>query len=117
MQQWRPTQPPPPSAAGSEVHTAGSAPQPSRQHAPVPQWPGQSPDALPQLLATLRCFSKDSTVVLIEHSDRGVWEGQVYGYPPELKNFFRAVEADGLWQPSVVRDVGRHITLRMVRRK
>ena len=74
-------------------------------------------NGLPQLLATLRCLSKDSTVVLIEHSDRGVWEGQVYGYPPELKNFFRAVEADGLWQPSVVRDVGRHITLRMVRRK
>lgn len=74
-------------------------------------------NALPQLLATLRCLSKDSTVVLIEHSDRGAWEGQAYGYPPELKNFFCAVEEAGLWQASVVRDVGRHITLRMVRRE
>ena len=75
-------------------------------------------EALPQLLTTLRCLSNDATVVLIEHTDRGLWESQTaYSYPPELERFFKAIEEDGLWQPSVVRDVGRHITLRMVRRK
>ncbi len=55
------------------------------------------------------------TVVLFEHTDRGLWEGD-YLYPLDLARFLAAVEAEGRWESTVVRDVGRHITLRMVRR-
>ena len=75
--------------------------------------------AMPMLLATLTRLSSAATVVLIEHTDRGTWDtesDQPYGYPRDLQRFLDAVEAEAIWQPTVVRDIGRHITLRMVRR-
>ena len=71
--------------------------------------------AMLPLLATLRRVSHEGTVVLIEHTDRALWEGD-YVYPLDLAGFLAAVEAEGRWESTIVRDVGRHITLRMVRR-
>jgi len=65
------------------------------------------------LLCSLRSLSLATTVALFEHTDLGVSETD---YPPDLSAFFRAVELDGLWLPTIVRDHGRHITLRMVHR-
>lgn len=65
------------------------------------------------LVRSLRCLSGSSTVVVIEHTDRADSSGA--DYPPDLQNFFRVLAEDGLWSPSVVRDHGRRITIRMVR--
>jgi len=65
-----------------------------------------------ELLLTLRQLSNVSTVVLLEHTDRADNEQE---FPPDLKLFLVAVAADGLWLPSIVKDHGRHITIRMVR--
>eukprot|EP01051_Picozoa_sp_SAG22_P005870 SAG22_NODE_363_length_11694_cov_40.815783_9_plen_129_part_00 len=64
------------------------------------------------LLATLRMLSSESTVVLIEHTDRS---NMTTAFPEDLKHFLALVADDGLWRPTIVRDVGRHITVRMVR--
>jgi protein N-lysine methyltransferase METTL21A len=64
------------------------------------------------LVQTLRSLSKPSTVVLIEHTDRS---SDPHDYPYDLQNFLKAVIADGLWSATVVRDLGRHLTVRMVR--
>ena len=36
-------------------------------------------------------------------------------FPPDLACFLSAVAAEGLWAPAVVRDHGRHLTLRMAK--
>ena len=66
------------------------------------------------LVATLKDLSRPSTVVLIEHTDRG---GQASGiYPRDLRLFVAALaDGDGAWAATVVRDHGRHILLRLVR--
>lgn len=64
------------------------------------------------LIHTLRCLSRISTIVLIEHTDRQDCASE---YPQDMRNFFRLVEDDKVWFPSVVRDHGRHLTVRMVR--
>ena len=69
-------------------------------------------EALPELLSTLRHLSTASTIVLIEHTDRGVIADE---FPKDLQFFFAAVAADKLWWPVVVRDDGCHITLRLAR--
>jgi len=63
------------------------------------------------LLRTLRQLSSASTVVLIEHTDRGVEEDE---FPLDMRHFLNLVAAEGRWTPTVVRDHGRHITIRMV---
>ena len=63
------------------------------------------------LLRTLRELSSASTVVLIEHTDRG---NGTLDWPCDLLHFLDLVAAEGLWRPTVVRDLGRHITIRMV---
>tara|TARA_B110001452_G_C15141962_1_gene397625 strand:+ start:51 stop:896 length:846 start_codon:yes stop_codon:yes gene_type:complete len=68
-------------------------------------------DAHEGLLQTLRRVSSASTVVLIEHTDRG---GEQDEFPPDLLSFLKLVRSEGRWKPTVVRDYGRHITLRMV---
>ena len=68
---------------------------------------------VPQLLQTLQRLSSATTVVLIEHTDRG---NSATEFPLDLMRFLEAVHAEGMWQPTVVRDVGRHITLRMTKR-
>jgi predicted nicotinamide N-methyase len=64
------------------------------------------------LLRTIRNLSTPTTVVIIEHTDRG--NSAKTRYPTDLEDFLKAVIKDGLWQPTIVRDHGRHITLRMV---
>jgi hypothetical protein len=64
------------------------------------------------LLRTIRNLSTPTTVVIIEHTDRG--NSAETRYPNDLEDFLKAVIKDGLWQPTIVRDHGRHITLRMV---
>jgi len=64
------------------------------------------------MVRSLRCLSGPSTVVIIEHTDRN---GSDDDYPSDLRHFFRLLAEDGLWSPSVVRDHGRYLTLRMVR--
>ena len=64
------------------------------------------------LLRTIRNLSTPTTVVIIEHTDRG--NSAQTRYPTDLEDFLKAVIKDGLWQPTIVRDHGRHITLRMV---
>jgi predicted nicotinamide N-methyase len=64
------------------------------------------------LLRTIRNLSTPTTVVIIEHTDRG--NSAKTRYPNDLEDFLKAVIEDGLWQPTIVRDHGRHITLRMV---
>ena len=68
-------------------------------------------DAHEGLLQTLRRVSSASTVVLIEHTDRG---GEQDEFPLDLLSFLKLVRSEGRWKPTVVRDYGRHITLRMV---
>jgi len=63
------------------------------------------------LLRTLRTLSTVSTVVLLEHTDRG---NETDEYPCDMLHFLQLVDAEGLWKPTVVRDLGRHITIRMV---
>ena len=63
------------------------------------------------LVQTLRRLSNSSTVVLLEHTDRGSDESE---YPHDLANFLEAVAEDKLWQPTVIRDHGRHLMIRMV---
>uniref|UniRef100_A0A7S0IZV2 Calmodulin-lysine N-methyltransferase n=1 Tax=Calcidiscus leptoporus TaxID=127549 RepID=A0A7S0IZV2_9EUKA len=70
--------------------------------------------AVPALVKTLGCLTDTAAVVLIEHTDRGPEAAE---YPLDLVYFLEMVEADGLWQPTVVRDHGRHITVRMVRKQ
>lgn len=69
-------------------------------------------EALPELLSTLRHLSIASTIVLIEHTDRGILAEE---FPRDLQFFLDAIAADKLWRPVVVRDHGRHITLRLAR--
>ena len=66
------------------------------------------------LLRTIRNLSTPTTVVIIEHTDRGNNSADKTRYPTDLEDFLKAVIKDGLWQPTIVRDHGRHITLRMV---
>jgi len=65
------------------------------------------------LVQSLRRFSSPSTVVLIEHTDRS---SDSSCYPTDLLLFLKVVAEDGLWRASIVRDHGRHITVRMVYR-
>jgi hypothetical protein len=67
------------------------------------------------LTKTLRALSGQETVVLIEHTDRLTGNGD--DYPSDLIHFFKCVEKDALWTCTIVRDHGRHLTLRMVRTK
>eukprot|EP00286_Rhodomonas_abbreviata_P006349 CAMPEP_0181338048 /NCGR_PEP_ID=MMETSP1101-20121128/28411_1 /TAXON_ID=46948 /ORGANISM="Rhodomonas abbreviata, Strain Caron Lab Isolate" /LENGTH=313 /DNA_ID=CAMNT_0023448717 /DNA_START=8 /DNA_END=947 /DNA_ORIENTATION=+ len=68
------------------------------------------------LTATLRALSEASTVVLIEHTDRDGKEVNNGGvYPKDLLEFLQELEADALWTPTIVKDHGRHLTLRLVR--
>lgn len=62
--------------------------------------------------STLRSLSDKDTVVLIEHTDRETGKGN--DYPIDLMSFFKVLEAGGLWTPSIIRDHGRHLTVRMV---
>jgi len=64
------------------------------------------------LIHTLCCLSQISSIVLIEHTDRGNCATK---YPEDMLHFLRLVEDDQRWFPSVVRDHGRHLTVRMVR--
>lgn len=72
-------------------------------------------DAQEFMVQSLRRLSGPSTVVMIEHTDRTGGSGETY--PADLLNFLGLLAEDGLWSPAVVRDNGRHITLRMVRRR
>ncbi len=67
------------------------------------------------LVATLRAASGPATVVVIGHSDRSGADDSAEAYPDDLRAFFAAVAADGLWRPAVVADQGRHLALRLVR--
>jgi len=71
-------------------------------------------DAHAALLQTLGHLSTNTTVVLIEHTDRG---NETEEFPCDLVAFLDLVAAEGLWKPTIVRDCGRHITLRMVQRE
>ena len=68
-------------------------------------------DAHEGLLRTLEQLASATTVVLIEHTDRGK---EAHEYPCDLLLFLKRVAAEGRWKPTVVRDSGRHITIRMV---
>ena len=68
-------------------------------------------DAHEALLRTLEQLGSATTVVLIEHTDRGK---EAHEYPCDLLLFLKRVGAEGRWKPTVVRDSGRHITIRMV---
>ena len=70
--------------------------------------------AHPALVATLRALSTETTVVVIEHTDRSGASGED-AFPKDLRGFLECVAEDGLWTPRVVADHGRHLTLRMVR--
>ena len=63
------------------------------------------------LLLTLQQLSSSSTVVLLEHTDRGNLSDE---FPRDLQHFLDLVIEEGLWAPTIVYDCGRHITLRMV---
>jgi len=67
------------------------------------------------LIRTLRCLSHSDTVVLIEHTDRAGGESGGM-HPEDMRQFISLLAKDGLWTTKVVKDHGRHITLRMVRR-
>jgi len=71
-------------------------------------------DATAALVKSLRHLSCPSTVVVIEHTDRSNCS---VTYPSDLLKFFAAIQEDGLWSATVVRDEGRNITIRMVRRQ
>lgn len=66
------------------------------------------------LVRTLRHLSCPNTVVLIEHTDR---DNDDTEYPKDMCDFLQTIREDGLWQPTVVRDHGRHLTIRMVYRE
>ena len=68
-------------------------------------------DAHEGLLRTLEQLATATTVVLIEHTDRGK---EAHEFPCDLLLFLKRVAAEGRWKPTVVRDSGRHITVRMV---
>jgi hypothetical protein len=66
------------------------------------------------LLEAMGSASGESTVVLVEHTDRSGGDGSTY--PWDLRRFVERVAEGGRWTPTVVRDRGRHISLRMVGR-
>ena len=65
------------------------------------------------LLQTLSAVSGKATVVLIEHTDRAGGDGQEL--PPDLVRFVAKAATEGIWHTAIVRNHGRHLTLRMVR--
>jgi hypothetical protein len=70
--------------------------------------------AHPALVETLTALSSSSTIVIIEHTDRSE---DAHSYPPDLLMFVDRLVEQGLWTPSVVRDYGRHITIRLTRQQ
>lgn len=76
------------------------------------------------LLDTLQSLSTPDTVILIQHTDRSA-SGEVY--PGDMLDFLTKLEddntknADGrggvIWNPQIIYDHGRHITLRISRQQ
>ena len=71
------------------------------------------------VLLTNRCRTQSRSTlelrtgqVVVEHTDREGGTGAAY--PSDLRHFLRAVARDGVWTPAVVRDRGRHLTLRLL---
>mmetsp|Transcript_5074 Transcript_5074/g.7355 ORF Transcript_5074/g.7355 Transcript_5074/m.7355 type:complete len:310 (-) Transcript_5074:136-1065(-) len=67
------------------------------------------------LITTIRTLSNSDTVVLIEHTDRE--GGDADSYPRDMLHFLALIAEEKFWIPSIVKDHGRHITLRMTARK
>lgn len=79
-------------------------------------------DAHQDLMATLRSLSTPETVILIQHTDRSAGSGSEY--PDDMIDFLTKLEQDNsqnaskggvAWNPQIIYDHGRHITIRISR--
>lgn len=73
-------------------------------------------EAHTDLVATLRTLSDSQTVILLEHTDRSHGNsGDTY--PNDMMHFINLLALDDhvLWEPRVIHDCGRHLTLRITR--